>query len=378
MKVRTLIVDDSAAYAALIRQALESLDDVEVIGRAAGGRDALERMAGDIPDLITLDIEMPQMNGVDVLRAMKRQGIQTTVIVLSAADGRGRSGTIEALEQGATDFITKPEGGSAAENLAALKSRLAPLVATARYRKEVRALLQGALEVPHPRERVPPPEEHARPARLPEPTVRMGGEGSRSTLRPPSRIRAAVVLIGASTGGTEALARIVPRLPGDLRVPVLIVQHMPPLFTQELAASLNSRSALEVVEARSGETAVPGRVYIAPGGSHLKVVAGSRQEIRLQITSDPPENNCRPAVDYLFRSVAIAFPGRTVAVILTGMGRDGTAGLRALKESGSISIAQNEGTCAVFGMPKEAIQAGVVDIVAPLDSIAAEISNALR
>ena len=153
---------------------------------------------------------------------------------------------------------------------------------------------------------------------------------------------------------------------------------MPPLFTQELAQSLNQRSPLEVMEAENGQTAEAGRVYIAPGGSHLKVTAGPRREIRLQITSDPPENNCRPAVDYLFRSAAAAFPGRALAVILTGMGRDGTAGLRHLKQHGCLSIAQNQETCAVFGMPKEAIEAGMVDVVAPVDAIAAEILKALR
>jgi len=161
-------------------------------------------------------------------------------------------------------------------------------------------------------------------------------------------------------------------------LPVLIVQHMPPLFTQNLANSLNAKSALEVREAQNGQTAAAGCVYIAPGGSHLKVTAGPGKEIRLRITGDPPENNCRPAVDYLFRSAAVAFPGQAIAVILTGMGRDGTLGLRLLKASGCFSIAQDEATCTVFGMPKEAIQAGVVDVVAPLDSIAAQIVKAAR
>jgi two-component system chemotaxis response regulator CheB len=187
-----------------------------------------------------------------------------------------------------------------------------------------------------------------------------------------------MVLIGASTGGTEALARVIPQLPAELELPVLIVQHMPPLFTQNLANSLNARSALAVQEAQNGEAATAGHVYIAPGGSHLKVASGSGKEILIRITTDPPENNCRPAVDYLFRSAAVAFPGRAIAVILTGMGRDGTLGLRLLKAGGCLSIAQNEATCAVFGMPKEAILAGVVDVVAPLDSIAAAIMKAVR
>ena len=190
------------------------------------------------------------------------------------------------------------------------------------------------------------------------------------------RTKPAMVLIGVSTGGPEALARLIPKLPASLGIPVLIVQHMPPLFTQSLAKTLDSCSSLRVKEAEEGEIARSGQVYIAPGGSHLKVVAGTERDIVMQITTDPPENNCRPAVDYLFRSAAVAFPGRSVAVILTGMGHDGTLGLRLLRASGCLSIAQDEASCAVFGMPKEAIHAGVVDIIAPLDSIASEIIKA--
>lgn len=370
MKIRALIVDDSAIYASLIKRALSGIDDVEVIGRAADGRDALGRVVADLPDLVTLDVEMPGMNGLEVLRAIHRQRVQTTVVMVSAPDSRARAWTIEALAHGAIDFITKPESGPPGENLAALRNRLIPLVAATAYRKQVRSLLRGSPEselAPFPSETPP----RRPPVAVPE-TPTAPATAARSTMRP------SMVLIGASTGGTEALTHIIPRLPAGLRVPVLIVQHMPPLFTQDLAESLATRSALRVSEAVHDETAVPGRVYIAPGGSHLGVAAGTRQEIRLRITSDPPENNCRPAVDYLFRSAAAAFPGRAVAVILTGMGRDGTAGMRRLKNSGCLSIVQNEATCSVFGMPKEAILAGVVDIVAPLDSIATEIVRAVR
>lgn len=187
-----------------------------------------------------------------------------------------------------------------------------------------------------------------------------------------------MVLIGVSTGGPAALAQIIPALPADLRVPVLIVQHMPPLFTQTLAQKLDSSSGLCVSEAADGEIALPGHVYIAPGGKHLKVTAGRQHEIVLHTSADPPENNCRPAVDVLFRSAAEAFPGLSVAVVLTGMGRDGTAGLAELRAAGVFAIAQDELTCAVFGMPKEAIHAGVVDIIAPLPDIASEIVKAVR
>jgi two-component system chemotaxis response regulator CheB len=186
------------------------------------------------------------------------------------------------------------------------------------------------------------------------------------------------VLIGVSTGGPGALAKLVPALPFDLGAPVFIVQHMPALFTQPLAESLDKKSALRVKEAQHGETAEKNCVYLAPGGRQMKLFAGPQGEIILHITDDPPENGCRPAVDYLFRSAALHFPGRSVAAILTGMGNDGTDGLRMLKRGGCFSIAQDEASCVVFGMPKEAIQAGVVDTVAPLNMIGAAIVNSVR
>jgi two-component system chemotaxis response regulator CheB len=187
-----------------------------------------------------------------------------------------------------------------------------------------------------------------------------------------------LVLIGVSTGGPGALAKVVPALPADLGAPVFIVQHMPAMFTQPLAASLDKKSAIRVKEAQEGETAQANCAYIAPGGSHMKLSAGTKGEIIIRITGDPPENGCRPAVDYLFRSVALQFPGRSIATILTGMGSDGTEGLRMLRRGGCFSIAQDEASCVVFGMPKEAIQAGLVDIVAPLESVAASIIRSLR
>ena len=372
MSLRILIVDDSASYASLIKQVVEGVPGVEVIGRSPNGRDALQRIRADAPDLVTLDLEMPGMSGIEVLRAMRKQSLGAPVVVLRSATGEARGSATEAAQLGALDFLAKPEGPDIAANLAALRAKLDPLVSAVKYRKEVRTLLHGDEDPPA----APAPAPAARPSipTLVSPTPsEAAGEAPGRSLGPITRVKPVMVVIGASTGGTEALARVIPILPADLRVPVLIVQHMPPFFTENFAGSLDARSLLEVHEARNGEIAQAGHVYIAPGGSHLKVMAGARQEIVLRITSDPPENNCRPAVDYLFRSAATAFPGAAVAVILTGMGRDGTSGLRLLKNSGCVSIAQNETTCAVFGMPKEAIQAGVVDLVAPIDSIASAI-----
>jgi two-component system chemotaxis response regulator CheB len=191
-----------------------------------------------------------------------------------------------------------------------------------------------------------------------------------ATRRTRSRSGAPIVLIGVSTGGPTALAQLLPGLPSKLGAPVFIVQHMPPLFTEALAQRLQAKSAIAVKEAHNAETAEPDCAYLAPGGRQMKLSSGPNGEIIIRITDDPPENACRPSVDYLFRSVALQFPGRSIATILTGMGNDGTEGMRLLKRGGSFNIAQDEATSVVYGMPREAVLAGVVDAVLPLGKIA--------
>ena len=187
-----------------------------------------------------------------------------------------------------------------------------------------------------------------------------------------------VVTIGASTGGPGALPVVLGALPQDLNVPILVVQHMPPLFTASLADSLSGKCALRVAEGHNGQVVTPGHVYIAPGGKQMKVRSSFDKTVRLVVSDDPPENYCRPSVDVLFRSIAEVYRGQVVATILTGMGNDGVAGLRVLKSLGASVIAQDEATCAVFGMPQEAIRAKVVDWVLPLDRIASAIVVAVR
>jgi two-component system chemotaxis response regulator CheB len=354
MSVRVLVVDDTVVYRRIVSDALAGMPGVELAGTASNGRLAMSRMASLQPDLVTLDIEMPEMDGIEVLQAMNAAGIRAGVIMLSSLTVRGGEMTVRALELGAFDFLTKPEAGTPEANLTQLRSRLLPMIQAFARRREIRAILRGGHSPAAP------------PAALPSPARRVLRRG------PP------LVLIGVSTGGPGALARLMPALPADLGAPVFIVQHMPALFTQPLAASLDKKSALRVKEAEEGERAQPNWVYVAPGGRHMKLAAGPQGEIVLRITDDPAENGCRPAVDYLFRSAALNFPGRSVAAVLTGMGADGTAGLRLLKRSGCFSIAQDEASCVVFGMPKEAIHAGVVDVVAPLDAIAASILRSVR
>ena len=360
MSMRVLVVDDTVLFRRAVSMALEGVPGVEVVGAAANGRLALARMEALRPDLVTLDIEMPEMSGIEVLEAMRSAGLPAGVIVLSAHTVKGGMLTMRALELGAFDFLTKPECGAPGENIASLRTQLQPMIRAFGRRREIRNILAA------------PPRQVVSPS----PVERT--ESPAAQTRRPRASGPPIVLIGVSTGGPAALARLLPALPAGLGAPVFIVQHMPALFTQALAASLAARSAIRVKEAEDGETAQANCAYIAPGGRQMKLLRGSRGEPVVRITDDPPENNCRPAVDYLFRSVALEFPGRAVAVILTGMGNDGTAGLRMLKRGGAQAIAQDEASCVVFGMPREAILAGVVDTIAPLDSIAAAIVRSLR
>jgi two-component system chemotaxis response regulator CheB len=451
VSLRVLVVDDTVLYRHLIAEVLGELDGVEVIGSAAGGRMALARMESLRPDLVTLDIEMPDLNGLQVLEEMQRRNLTPGVVVLSAVTVRGGEMTIRALQLGAFDFVTKPSGGTPEANRAVLRSALDPVVRAFTRRREIRGILRrpgaagtestgaagaksGATTAPPESSRGPgrtsaptpasstlpsvirpllarPPMSApggppvslrgvSRPAglsappagtgRLPAPdsTSRTesvpgaGGAGLDDVSRRMSRLsrtaRPELVLIGISTGGPNALTRMLPQLPGSLGVPVLVVQHMPPLFTKSLADSLAPKCALRVKEAESGEPARPGSIYIAPGGRQMKVISGPGGDPVIEITDDPAENNCRPAVDYLFRSAANQFAGRAVAVIMTGMGGDGTLGMKLLKRGGALTIAQDEATCIVYGMPREAVQAGVVDLVLPLDEIAEGISRAVR
>jgi two-component system chemotaxis response regulator CheB len=342
--MRVLVVDDTVVFRRIVSDALKGVPGVEVVGTASNGRLAMARIAALQPDLVTLDIEMPEMNGIEVLAAINAAGIKTGVIMLSSLTVRGGEMTVRALELGAFDFLTKPEGSDVAGNLGHLRTRLAAMIGAFERRREVRAILRGdALRA------VPEAISPAPAAALPRPSLGLRVKGS------------PLVLIGVSTGGPGALAELVP-----------------PMFTQPLAASLDKKSAVRVKEAQDGEAAQSNCAYIAPGGRQMKLAAGSKGEIILRITDDPPENGCKPAVDYLFRSAALHFPGRSVAAILTGMGSDGTDGLRMLKRSGCFSIAQDEASCVVFGMPKEAIKAGVVDTVAPLETIGAAIVRAVR
>jgi two-component system, chemotaxis family, protein-glutamate methylesterase/glutaminase len=310
------------------------------------------------------------MDGLGVLDALKDCQRKTAVIVVSSLTRKGGQLTMRALDKGAFDFITKPDTLNAGQSREAILRELTPRVRALSHRMEIRQIL-GSPSAPAP--------AAARPAAVtPKPTngALDGIAGRMNRLTGASKPE--MVLVGVSTGGPNALGRVLPAIPGNLGVPILIVQHMPPVFTQSLAENLAAKCAIRVREASHGETVEANVAYIAPGGRQMRLQPGPTGARTIQITDDPPENNCRPAVDYLFRSAANHYPGRSMAVILTGMGSDGTLGLRLLKRHGCAVVAQDEATCVVYGMPKAAVDAGVTDVVAPLDSIAGKIVQIVR
>jgi len=372
--MKVLIADDSVLFRKVMADVVSALPGAEVVGHAPNGKIALQKVRECQPDLLTLDMEMPELDGLAVLDELKKLEEAPLVIVVSAQTLQGGRLTIQALQRGAFDFVTKPDTASAERSRALLTAELAPRIKALSLRLGVRNILRvpaGGAAAGLPADGFPP-AAYQRQRDLPEEAPPSREPGFPAPAKPEA------VLVGVSTGGPNALAALVPALPADLGIPVLIVQHMPPLFTRTLAENLAAKSALRVREAENGEAAEPNTVYIAPGGRHMRLAAGSDGTMRIQITDDPPENNCRPAVDYLFRSAANHFPGRCLAVILTGMGSDGALGLRLLKRRGCVVIAQDEATSVVYGMPKAAFDAGVVDHLLPLDKIAGRIADIAR
>lgn len=351
MPLRVLVVDDTAIYRKIVSEILREVDGIEVVGTAINGRLALDKIAELKPDLVTLDLEMPQLSGVEVLKHLRQEESPVGVLMLSAFTSTGAAATTEALRLGAFDFVLKPSSESLHESLDQLRKRLLDRVsAFAQSRNLTLSSSKPVVVGPKP-------------------------------LAPVSRIVAAshgerpeIIVLGISTGGPEALAKVIPSLPADLPAPMFIVQHMPPMFTKSLADDLNTRSKLQVAEARDGQLARPGDCLVAPGGKQMKI---ERTELGpvVRITDDPPENSCRPAVDYLFRSAAHHYGVRVLGIIMTGMGSDGTLGCRLLKRHGAPILAQDKESCVVFGMPSIVIADGLADRVVPLNEMADQITS---
>ena len=366
--IKALVVDDTIVYRKIVGDILSELPNVEVVGTANNGKIAMAKIASLKPDLITLDIEMPEMNGLEVLTQIREEASDVGAIMLSTLTQEGGDMTIKALELGAFDFIPKPqEGGSRDENRETIKGMLLPMLKAFVNRQEIKNILKG--KMPYAGE-----EKTSKKVEKPDNVVarmRMISD----THKPKSEI----IAIGISTGGPIALSKMMPKIPKNIGVPILVVQHMPPVFTRSLADSLNGKCSLDVREARDGEVLSPNTVLIAPGGKQMKVAATADGKNRIiRITNDPPENSCKPSVDYLFRSVAYHYVGRATGVIMTGMGTDGNTGLKLMKRNGSFIIAQDESSCTVFGMPKEPIESGIVDVISSIDTISAVITNTVK
>jgi len=365
--LKVLIVDDTIVYRKIVNDVLSNLPDVQIVGSAHNGKAAITKITSLKPDLLTLDIEMPEMNGLEVLEYIKDKKLDVGAVILSTLTHEGGEMTMRALDLGAFDFILKPQEGSMAENTEALKKSIVPILKAFNRRKEINHLLKGEIGSK---------ERNKEDKRLPgsdQVVQRMQSVAGRL------RQKSEIVAIGVSTGGPRALAEMMPSLPSNLGVPILIVQHMPPMFTMSLAKSLDTKCSFEVKEAKDGETVLSNVAFIAPGGKQMKIMAGADGKSRvIRITDDPAENNCKPSVDYLFRSIAHHYVGRATGVIMTGMGSDGFLGLKLMKKNGSTIIAQNDRTSVVYGMPKGPIEAGIVDIIAPLDMIASEICYTVK
>lgn len=354
-KIRVLVVDDAVVMRRLIAEALARDPDIEVVGTAAHGRIALAKIPQVNPDVITLDVEMPELDGIGTLRELRKTYPKLPVIMFSTLTERGAERTLDALSAGATDYVTKPANvGSVMLSIQRLHEELVPKI-----KLHGRHMLPAAAAVPAS---PPPSPSRSSMSATPAPfAVRPSASPSRGI---------ELVCIGTSTGGPNALAEIFRDLPAPLPVPVVIVQHMPVLFTKMLAERLDRVGPTRFHEGADGQVLEPGHAYLAPGGRHMEVVSrGAAWCLRLQ--DDPPENSCRPAVDVLFRSVARLCRGEVLAVVLTGMGQDGLHGCRSLREGRVRVVAQDRASSVVWGMPAQVVEAGLADQVLPLGGIAA-------
>jgi len=351
--IRVLVVDDSVVIRKVLCDALASDPAITVAGTASDGRIALAKIAQLHPDLITLDIEMPNLSGLEAIREIRKLHAKLPIIMFSTLTERGARATLDALTLGASDYVTKPSNsGSLNVTMERIKQDLLP---------KIKALCGRGLW--EKSQALTPAKKIIAPAPL------------LASQRATARID--VLAIGASTGGPNALAELLPAIPGDFPIPIVIVQHMPPLFTKMLAERLNTQTAIGVRECEAGKTLEPGQAWIAPGDHHM-TVERRRLAVQLAVNQAAPENSCRPAVDVLFRSVASTFGANALAVVLTGMGYDGVLGSQAIRERGGRVYVQDEASSVVWGMPGQVAAAGQADDIFSLHAMAGEIDRHVR
>ncbi|MGY1622501.1 chemotaxis response regulator protein-glutamate methylesterase [Geodermatophilus sp. SYSU D00965] len=342
--IRVMVVDDSVVVRKIVTDVLSQDPAIEVVGTAVNGRIAVGKLEQLKPDLVTMDIEMPEMNGIEAVRAIRATRSRVPIIMFSTLTERGAAATLDALSAGANEYVTKPANvGSVAASMESVREQLIPKIKALTGRPVTAGPVRAAA---------------AAPVRAAVPAPRQGA------VKQP-----AVLVIGSSTGGPEALAKLLPQLPATLPVPVLLVQHMPPVFTRQFAQRLDRLCPLRVVEAVDGTPLAPGTVHLAPGDHHL-TVRGTARGLVTGLGQGPAENFCRPAVDPLFRSAVDAYDGAVLGLVLTGMGSDGRVGAGRIREAGGSVVVQDQATSVVWGMPGAVASAGFADEVLPLDRIA--------
>lgn len=371
-KIRLMIVDDSALIRRLLADVLTGDPMLEVVGQAPNGRVALEKLALFNPDLVVLDVEMPEMDGLETLTEIRKRQPRLPVIMFSSITERGAIVTLEALARGANDYVTKPSNtGNMATALQRVRDDLIPRIKAFCRHLVVSPAAPTPVVAPSATW-VPFGRTSVNPGAPPRPVSR-----AQASVLPPLRQRVDVVVIGVSTGGPPALTTLLGRLPATLPVPILIVQHMPPIFTRLLAERLATQSPLDIAEGVAGEIVRPGVVRVAPGGSHMTLERQGAQ-VRLQLHQGEPENSCRPAADVLFRSVAEIYRGNALALVMTGMGNDGLRGCEAIRKAGGQILVQDEASSVVWGMPGFVARAGLADGQIPLSQLASELLSRLR
>jgi two-component system, chemotaxis family, protein-glutamate methylesterase/glutaminase len=370
MTVRVMVVDDSALYRQMVKNVLRTLTDVEVIGLACTGKEALEKIPELKPELLTLDVQMPDMNGLELLREIKQRRLPVKSIMLSSLTAHGAQVTTDALLAGAFDFIQKPNSPDANTNRLQLESLLAEKINAFQQSRNItmptRKPTSSVIRINESRSSETRSVETRTNSQV---NASRSAESSDSPASGNRTNRIDAVAIGTSTGGPIALRDVIPRLPKTLPVPVFVVQHMPPNYTRSLASRIGEVSQLEVHEAANGMKVEAGHAYIAQGGLHMGVELQNRKPV-IRTSDEPPEHNCRPAVDFTLRSLCNVYGGNVLAVILTGMGRDGTEGCRLVKQWGGSVIAQHPEGCTVYGMPKVVVEEQLADRVVPLEKIA--------
>lgn len=360
-KIKVLVIDDSVVIRQLLHDALSSNPLIEVIGRASNGQIGVAKIRHSNPNVVILDVEMPEMNGFQVLKEIRRTHPQLPIIMFSTLTTLGAEATFDALSLGATDYVPKPESRSLHNKEGAqgwIRTELVPKVIAlgARYAGiDLQKQNQMVLE-----------------------SILADNDNVRSQRTKPLNNRVDIVGIGVSTGGPNALATLLTALPKQLPVPILVVQHMPPIFTKILAERLCSLTGLAVKEAENGQLIEAGKVYIAPGGFHMTTAKSEKFGAFVQLNQDPPENSCRPSVDVLFRSITRIYGANTLGIIMTGMGADGFRGCEMIYDAGGQIIAQDEATSVVWGMPGYVAKAKLTNSILPLEKIAPEIIRILN